>query len=99
MTCTPRTEGRAMAVPVSEVGCPTCGAALGPYELFCPSCGSKLRHFAPVENLPPRQRELHDIANGAIAQATAHIANARRLNAGRAEHVGERAEHQRRGRR
>ena len=69
-----------MASPVNDLGCPTCGAALGPYELLCPTCGAKLRQFLTVENLPPRQRELHDIANGAIAQASAHLANAAKLN-------------------
>ena len=68
-----------MVLPVSELGCPTCGAILGPYELLCPSCGAKLKHLMKVENLPPRQRELHDIANGAIGQASAHLGNARRL--------------------
>ena len=69
-----------MALPVNDLGCPTCGAALGPYELLCPTCGVKLKQFLTVENLPPRQRELHDIANGAIAQACAHLANAAKLN-------------------
>lgn len=68
-----------MALPVSDLGCPTCGAILGPYELLCPTCGAKLKQFLKVENLPPRQRELHDIANGAIAQASAHLANAHKL--------------------
>ena len=68
-----------MALPVNDLGCPTCGAALGPYELLCPTCGSKLKQFLTVENLPPRQRELHDIANGAIAQASAHLTNAHKL--------------------
>ena len=63
---------------MSELGCPTCGAALGPYELLCPACGAKLKRFLNVENLSPRQRELHDIANGAIAQASASLANAHR---------------------
>ena len=68
-----------MALPVTDLGCPTCGAALGPYELLCPSCGSKLKQFLRIENLPPRQRELHAIANGAMAQASAHLSNAHRL--------------------
>ena len=72
-------EGSALALPVNDVGCPTCGTPLGPYELLCPSCGAKLRHFLNVENLEPRQRELHAIAAGAIAQATALLANAHKL--------------------
>jgi len=72
-------EGRPLALPVTDLGCPTCGAALGPYELLCPSCGSKLKQFLRIENLPPRQRELHAIANGAMAQASAHLSNAHRL--------------------
>jgi len=68
-----------VAAPVSEYGCPTCGTALGPYELLCPTCGAKLKQFLHVENLPPRMRELHAIANGAIAQASMYIANAHKL--------------------
>ncbi len=68
-----------MAVPVNELGCPTCGTPLGPYELLCPTCGSKLKQFLRIENLEPRQRELHAIANGAIAQATTLLANAHKL--------------------
>lgn len=68
-----------MVTPVNEVGCPTCGSALGLYELLCPSCGAKLKQFLNVENLEPRQRELHTIANGAMAQATTLLANAHRL--------------------
>ncbi len=67
-----------MIAPESELGCPTCGAALGPYELLCTACGARLRHLLPIEDLPWRLRELHDIAEGAIAQAAANIANARR---------------------
>lgn len=70
-----------MSAPVTDLGCPTCGSALGPYELLCPACGSKLKRFLTVENLPPRQRELHDIANGAIAQATTYIAHAHKQGA------------------
>src|SRR5256712_9789057 len=70
--------GKAVALPVTDLGCPTCGAALGPYEPLCPSCGSKLKQFLRIENLPPRQRELHAIANGAMAQASAHLSNAHR---------------------
>lgn len=61
------------------LGCPACGAALGPYELLCPSCGAKLKQFLATDNLPPRQRELHDIANGAMAQAATYLGNAHRL--------------------
>lgn len=66
---------------MNEFGCPTCGTALGPYELLCPTCGAKNRQILDVENLEPRQRELHDIANGAIAQASMYIANAHKLGA------------------
>ena len=68
-----------MVVPTVDMGCPTCGAALGPYELMCHSCGAKLKHLMKVENLPPRMRELHGIANGAIGQASAYLANAAKL--------------------
>jgi hypothetical protein len=51
---------------------------LGLYELLCPTCGARLRHVLPVENLEPRMRELHGIAEGAMAQAAANITNARR---------------------
>ncbi|MEK6850910.1 MAG: hypothetical protein AABY30_00060 [Candidatus Thermoplasmatota archaeon] len=67
-----------MVAPVNELGCPACGTALGPYELLCSACGAKLRHVLPIENLPPRLRELHDISEGAIAQAAAKTANAHR---------------------
>lgn len=67
-----------MIAPENDLGCPTCGAALGPYELLCRACGARLRHLLPIENLPPRLRELHDISEGAIAQAAANIANAHR---------------------
>jgi hypothetical protein len=71
-------RGEGVVAPVSELGCPACGAALGLYELLCPTCGARLRHVLPVENLEPRMRELHGIAEGAMAQAAANITNARR---------------------
>ena len=50
-----------MVAPVSELGCPACGAALGPYELLCPSCGARLRHVLPVENLELHAPSLDDV--------------------------------------
>ena len=77
-----------MAAPVVEGSCPACGTEQGPYDLVCRACGTRIIHLAcadetahllTIANLPPRMRELHDIANGAIAQAIAHLANAHRL--------------------
>jgi len=68
-----------VSTPVNELACPGCGAALAPYDLMCSSCGTRVKHFSTMENLPPDQRELRDIANGAIAQAAMNLANAHRL--------------------
>ncbi len=70
-----------MSAPVNELACPTCGSALGPYDPICPSCGAKTKDLLPLVNLEPRLREIRTIATGAIAQATAYVANAHRVGA------------------